>query len=199
MKLAKKSLSIGDLRRLGATEIYSPAGIVAIFASKEPRPDQDDKPVDDDVSFTFEQMFSAKTKFLRQLWIARRPGVLPAPLMHRFGLAVAEHAAERLRDEGVLVDIRVTAALAAHRTFVEGEAHGRATERLREAVQQAILDHGEYGDARGAEGCRIVHAALDPDAHEGGAQAAHFYLELFPKKQDEDWLRSSLLELIRSG
>jgi len=199
MAIAENTISIADFRRLGAMEIYGPAGIVAIAGSREPDPDEADTDVADDHCFTLGDFFAARTKFLRQLWVARQPGVLPAALMHSYALTIAERTVERLGEEGALGDIRLKAALAALADFVAGKDHVRSLEPRREAVQQAILDHAQHGEPRGEGACRIVFAALDPDGHEAGAQAAFEYRSLFPSQKDEKWLHATLLELVRTG
>jgi hypothetical protein len=196
MRLAERRLTIGDFRRLGAFEIYAPAAVAAFAASREPRQGEPQEQVSDDLSFPLEDLFAADTKLRRQLWLARQPGVLPMALMHRFGLVVAQRTIGRLNEEGVLSDIRLTAALSAQAAFLDGKRHARSIEQLRAAVQQAVLDHGAYASARAAMGCATVHAALDQDGHEAGAQAVYHHLELFPK--DQHWSRSQLLELIRN-
>lgn len=198
MAIADKTISIADFRRLGAMEIYDAAGIVAIAESREPDPDEAGADVPDDRCFTLGDFFAARTKFLRQLWVARQPGVLPEPLMHRYALMIAERTMERLGEEGTPGDIRLKAALAALADFVGGKNHVRSLEPRREAVEQAILDHSQYGEPRGEGACRLLFAALNPDGREAGAQAASEYRSLFPSRKDEKWLHATLLELVRS-
>ncbi|MCJ8157663.1 hypothetical protein [Sphingomonas sp. LaA6.9] len=196
MRVADRTISISDFRRLGALEIYEPAALAAFAVSKEPKKGERKEVISDDLSFRIEDLFASRTKFLRLLWLARRPGVLPMALMHRFGLAIAQRTVGKLLEEGALNDIRVTAALAAQAAFLDGQQHAASVHALRAAVHQAIQDHSLYGSNRAADGCAIVHAALDPDGHEAGAEAAYFYLQLFPK--DENWLRAELLALVRN-
>lgn len=195
MRVAEKVLSIDDFRSLGAFEIYKPAAVAAFAVSREARENELDESIACDLTFKLGDLFASKTKFLRLLWLARQPGVLPSALMHRYAIDIAKRACERLHSEEGFADIRVSAALAAQQAFIVGESHARAVEPLRQAVRQAAADHSTHGSPRAADACAIVYAALDEDAHEAGAEAASSYLELFPK--DHAWVRAHLLELVR--
>jgi hypothetical protein len=199
MKIADKLLSIDDFRRLGALKIYSPTALVAFTQSHEVDPDAQGDPVPGARSFRIEELFSARTKFLRQLWLARQPGVLPMEMMQRFALLVAQEVVKRLAFEGTLSDIRLTAALAAQAQYLAGTNNARSVEPLRAAVRQAVLDHSLHASDRAAAGCSSVYDALDPDGYEAGAGAAFHYLELFPGGGADDWLRAHLLTLIRAA
>lgn len=203
MQIAQQRLSIADFRRLGALDIYPPAALIAFVNSREAAANVAIQTVDDEVSFGVRELFAAQTKLRRQLWLARQPDVLPLELVQHFGLLVAEEVVKRLCEEGTLDDIRLRIGLAALRAVVEGRDHLRSLEGPREAVRQAMDDHGTHGaqPARAALGCDTVHAALDPDGREAGAQAASRFLQLFAKVQnkpgeEETWLREQLLSLI---
>lgn len=200
MSVSDRSLSIADFRRLGAFEIYSEAEVVAFAQGKKTVAKKGAKTrVLDEMTFRLGDLFASPTKFRRLLWLARRPGVLPESVMRQFAHRVAQESLDRLIDEGVLSDIRLTAGMAAHEAHLKGERHLRSLEPLRESVAQAAADHLEHAGKRAADGCRAVEATLDPDAYEAGAQAAYVFLDLFTDSDSEHWLRTSLRELVEQA
>ena len=198
MKISEKLLSINDFAQMGAFELYSPAALLAFTESREVAFDLEGDMPPAHREFRLEDLFAARTKFLRQLWLARQPGILPMALMHQFGLLIALQVRDRLAGEGALSDIRLNAALAAQQKALDGRANLRTVEPLRAAVLQAAVDHDFHATARAAAGCQAIYSALDPDGYEAGAGAAFLYLKLFPGERAGEWLRARLLELIRA-
>lgn len=71
MRIANRTLSIADLRRLGAFEIYEAAQAVALGwgqAAMDETPSRG--AVDEDLSFRIGQQFASPTKIHRLLWLA---------------------------------------------------------------------------------------------------------------------------------
>jgi hypothetical protein len=199
MRLADQTLSIADFRRLGAFEIYRAAEVAAFARGKTLGTKKALDAVDDGVAFRLGDLFAAPTKVYRLIWLARRPGVLPWNLLRHFAHAVAAQCQTRLAADGELEDIRARSALVAHQEHLDGSRHARSLTPFREAARQAALDHQRFGSERAADGCRVVVAALDPDACEAGAEAALGYLSLFGDAQSEAWLRTCLSELIEQS
>ena len=170
MRLRDRSLSVSDFRSLGAFEIYAEAELVAFTKSEEIDPSEArGLPVPGDLAFRLEDLFAAETKFRRQLWLARRPGVLPSALLRRFAHDTAREAVDTLKADGTLHDIRLEVGLKALAGVVAGQAHVRSLDAPRAAVRQAVHDHEVHATERAATGCWAVHAALDPQATEAAA------------------------------
>ena len=200
MTLSGKRLTIADILNLGADEIYSPVEILAIAEARDLDSVVDrDADLPRDTSFALEDLFAVKTKILRQIWLAGKPGVLPLRLMQRFALMVAEHSLERMRLEAPsLYDIRLTQGMEAAHHFLAGEIWEPLLRAPRQAVENARQDHAAAGLSRAAMACEAVHSAMDPDGHAGGTKAAGIHLLLFPTPEAEQWLRATLLALIRA-
>jgi len=142
MRLADRTLSIADFRRLGALEIYTAAEVVAFARGRAATgAPPADGGVDDGLSFRIGQLFASPTKVHRLLWLARRPGVLPSILLRRFAQLVASRCVERLSAADELADIRLKAALVAHQQHLDGGCHLRSLDSLRADVEQAQAAH----------------------------------------------------------